>query len=99
MTGKEHCEGRRGFGHERLSGPTSRGLTCGFRLEPPVGRQCASGSPTPSDIEGSTDRDWVGLCFETEKSRCALDSRMAQEHSNRLQLAGALQDVEPLRPT
>ena len=33
-------------------------------------------------IEGPTDLDWVSLCFETEISRCALDSCMAQERSN-----------------
>jgi hypothetical protein len=31
-------------------------------------------APKASDIEGPTDLDWVGLCFETEKSRCALNS-------------------------
>src|ERR1700726_890770 len=33
---------------------------------------------TASDIERPTDHDGVGLCFETEISRCALDSCMAQ---------------------
>src|SRR3984893_1323222 len=51
-----------------------------------------------SDIEGPTDLDWVGLCFETEISRGALDSCMAQQRSNRLQIAGAFQNVESLRP-
>jgi hypothetical protein len=55
--------------------------------------------PTPSDIEGSTDRDRVGLCCETEIPRCALDCRMTQERSNGLQIASAFQDVESLRPT
>jgi hypothetical protein len=36
-----------------------------------VGKRWA---PTASDIEGPTDLDWVSLCFETEISRCALDS-------------------------
>jgi hypothetical protein len=31
------------------------------------------------NIEGPTDRDWVGICFETEISRRALDSGMTQE--------------------
>ena len=55
-------------------------------------------APTASDIEGPTDLDWVGLCFETEISRCALDSCMAQERSNCLQIASAFQNVESLRP-
>src|ERR1700738_4817190 len=38
-------------------------------------------APTASDIEGPTDLDWVSLCFETEISRCALDSCMALELS------------------
>jgi hypothetical protein len=63
------------------------------------GGQCVDGSPAPSDIEGSADLDRVGLCFETEISCCIFDSRMAQEHANRLQIAGAFQDVECLRPT
>src|SRR5271166_4583667 len=54
-------------------------------------------SPTASDIEGPTDLDWVGLCFETEISRCALDSCMTQKRSNRLQIASAFQNVESLR--
>ena len=53
---------------------------------------------TASDIEGPTDLDWVGLCFETEISRCALNSCMAQERSNCLQIASAFQNVESLRP-
>jgi hypothetical protein len=53
---------------------------------------------TASDIEGPTDLDWVGLCFETEISRCALDSCMAQERSNCLQIASTFQNVESLRP-
>jgi hypothetical protein len=60
-----------------------------------VGKRWA---PTASDIEGPTDLDWVGLCFETEISRCALDSCMAQERSNCLQIASAFQNVESLRP-
>src|ERR1700730_6869275 len=55
-------------------------------------------APIASDIEGATDLDWVGLGLETEISRCALDLRMAQERSNRLQIAGAFQDVESFRP-
>src|SRR6266403_4025555 len=55
-------------------------------------------APTASDIEGPTDLDWVSLCFETEISRCALDSCMAQERSNCLQIASAFQNVESLRP-
>jgi hypothetical protein len=55
-------------------------------------------TPIASDIKGPTDRDWVGLCFETEISRCALDSCMAQERSNCLQIASAFQNVESLRP-
>src|ERR1700730_1437529 len=55
-------------------------------------------APTASDIEGPTDLDWVSLCFETEISRCALDSCMAQERSNCLQIARAFQNVESLRP-
>ena len=51
------------------------------------------------DIEGSTDRNRVGLCFKTEISRCALDFRMAQERSNRLQIPSAFQNVESLRPS
>src|ERR1700732_715965 len=51
-----------------------------------------------SDIEGPTDLDWVGLCFETEISRGALDSCMAQERSNCLQIASTFQNVESLRP-
>ena len=54
--------------------------------------------PTASDIEGPTDLDWVSLGFETEISRCALDSGMAQERSNCLQIASAFQNVESLRP-
>jgi len=54
-------------------------------------------APTPSDIEGSTDRYRVGLGFETEISRRALDFHMAQERSNRLQIASAFQNVESLR--
>ena len=42
--------------------------------------------------------DGVGLCFETEISRCALDSCMAQERSNCLQIASTFQNVESLRP-
>ena len=61
----------------------------------PVGNLWA---PTASDIEGPTDLDWVSLCFETEISRCALDSCMAQERSNCLQVASAFQNVESLRP-
>ena len=53
---------------------------------------------TASDIEGPTDLDWVSLCFETEISRCALDSCMAQKRSNCLQIASAFQNVESLRP-
>ena len=60
---------------------------------------CAVGPPIPSDVEGSTDRYRCGLCFETEIPRCALDSRMAQERSNRLQIPGAFQNVESLRST
>src|ERR1700693_2893631 len=56
-------------------------------------------SPPASDVEGPTDRDRVGLCFEPEISRCALDLHMSQECSNRLQIAGALQNVKSLRPT
>src|SRR3984893_13369388 len=52
---------------------------------------------TASDIEGPTDLDWVGLCFETEISRGALDHCMAQERSNRLQIASTFQNVESLR--
>jgi hypothetical protein len=48
--------------------------------QPPIGRE--AGAPTASDIEGPTDLDWVSLCFETEISRCALDSCMAQKRSN-----------------
>jgi hypothetical protein len=55
-------------------------------------------APTASDIEGATDLDWVGLGLETEISRCALDLCMAQERSNRLQIASALQNVESFRP-
>src|ERR1700732_2889370 len=55
-------------------------------------------APTASDIEGPTDLDWVSLCFETEISRCALDSCMAQKRSNCLQIASAFQNVESLRP-
>src|SRR5580700_1922085 len=51
-----------------------------------------------SDIEGPTDLDGVSLCFETEISRCALDSCMAQQRSNCLQIASAFQNVESLRP-
>jgi hypothetical protein len=51
-----------------------------------------------SDIERPTDLDWVGFCFEAEISRCALDSCMAQERSNCLQIASAFQNVESLRP-
>ena len=46
-------------------------------------------APTASDIEGPTDLDWVSLCFETEISRCALDSCVAQQRSNCLQIASA----------
>ena len=53
---------------------------------------------TASNIERSTDRDRIGLGFETEIPRCAFDLHMAQECSNRLQIASALQDVEGLRP-
>jgi hypothetical protein len=56
------------------------------------------GAATASNIEGPTDLDWVGLCYETEISRCALDSCMAQERSNCLQIASAFQNVESLRP-
>src|ERR1700730_16459330 len=62
---------------------------------PSVGNLWAA---TASDIEGPTDLDWVGLCFETKISRGALDSGMAQERSNCLQIAGTLQNVESLRP-
>src|SRR4029077_5226337 len=55
-------------------------------------------APTASDIEGPTDLDWVSLCFETEISRCALDSCMAQQRSNCLQIASAFQNGESLRP-
>jgi hypothetical protein len=61
--------------------------------QPPGQSGNAGVSLTPSDIEGSTNRDRVGVCFETEISRCALDSRMAQRHSYRLQIAGPFQDV------
>jgi hypothetical protein len=47
-----------------------------------------------SDIESSADCDRVGLGLKTEISRCALDLHMAQECSNRLQIAGVLQNVE-----
>src|ERR1700737_3917308 len=53
---------------------------------------------TASDIEGPTDLDGVGVCFQTEISRCALDSCMAQERSNCLQIASSFQNVESLRP-
>src|ERR1700730_9353116 len=53
---------------------------------------------TASDIEGPTDLDWVGVCFETEISRGALDHCMAQERSNCLQIASTFQNVESLRP-
>src|ERR1700720_3320983 len=55
-------------------------------------------APTASDIESPTDLDWVSLCFETEISRCALDSCMAQQRSNCLQIASTFQNVESLRP-
>ena len=61
-----------------------------------VGKRWA---PTASDIEGPTDLDGVGVCFQTEISRCALDSYMAQECSNCLQIASTFQNVESLRPT
>ena len=48
---------------------SNRSGTCGHRE-----RQI----PTASDIEGPTDLDWVSLCFETEISRCALDSLHGQ---------------------
>jgi hypothetical protein len=53
----------------------------------------------PSDIECSADCYRVGFRFNTEISRCALDLHMSQECSNRLQIAGAFQNVECLRPT
>jgi hypothetical protein len=55
-------------------------------------------APTASDIKGPTDLDWVCFCFKAEISRCALDSCMAQERSNCLQIASAFQNVESLRP-
>ena len=57
------------------------------------------GAATASNIEGPTDLDGVSLCFETEISRCALNSCMAQQRSNCLQIASAFQNVESLRPT
>jgi hypothetical protein len=77
--------------------PTDGDLLHTMLRQPPVGRRCAGGAPTSSDIEGSTDRYRVGLGFETEISCCALDFHMAQERSNRLQIASAFQNVESLR--
>ena len=74
----------------RFSRPTRRTVSLQW-----VGNLWA---PTASDIEGPTDLDGVSLCFETEISRCALDSCMAQERSNCLQIASAFQNVESLRP-
>src|SRR6202040_2425502 len=74
----------------RFSRPTRR--TVSLQL---VGNLWA---PTASDIEGPADLDGVGLCFETQISRCALDSCMAQERSNCLQIASTFQNVESLRP-
>jgi hypothetical protein len=59
---------------KRFSRPTRRTVSLQS-----VGNLWAS---TASDIEGPTDLDWVGLCFEAEISRGALDSCMAQERSN-----------------
>jgi hypothetical protein len=47
-----------------------------------------------SDVKGPTDRDRVGLCFEPEIPRRAFNLHMAQERSNRLQIASAFQNVE-----
>jgi hypothetical protein len=66
------------------------------RQPPSVGNLWAAAA---SDIEGPTDLDRVGLCFETEISRGALDSCMAQERSNGLQIASSFQNVESLCPS
>jgi hypothetical protein len=74
-------------------------MMCGggeFQFRPP--NQPVFRSAMPSDVEGPTDRDRVGFGFKTEISRCALDLRMAQKRSNRLQIASAFQNVESLRP-
>src|ERR1700726_4169478 len=51
---------------------------------------------TASDIARPTDLDGVGLCFETEISRCALDFFIAQDSSDYLQIAGTFQNGESL---
>jgi hypothetical protein len=66
---------------------------------PPASGRSVMLSPPASDVEGPTDRDRVGLCFETEIPRRAFDLHMAQKRSNRLQIASAFQNVESLRPT
>ena len=45
-----------------------------------------------SDVEGSTNRDWVGRRGHAQKPCRRFDLRVTQEHPNHLQVAGALQD-------
>jgi len=75
----------------RFSRPTRRGQSAS-------NRSGTCEQPTASYIEGPTDLDWVSLGFETEISRCALDSCMAQKRSNCLQITSAFQNVESFRP-
>ena len=66
--------------------------------QPGIGRERARGATTASDIEGPRDLDWVGICLEAEIPRCALNLHMAQQRSNRLQIASSFPYVESLRP-
>ena len=49
-------------------------------------------------IEGATDLDGINLRLKAEISRCALNLHMAQERTNRLQVASSFQNVQSFRP-
>jgi len=53
---------------------------------------------TESNVECSTDLDWIRVGFQAEKSRRALNPQVAQERTNCLQIASAFQNVESLGP-
>jgi hypothetical protein len=57
------------------------------------------GASSPeSNVECSTDLKWIRIGFQAEKSRRALNPCVAQERTNRLQIASAFQNVESLGP-
>jgi len=53
----------------------------------------------PSNINGATDFERIGLSVDTQIGRRALDFSVPQEHSDGVQIAGTIQDVKRLRPS